>query len=249
MSDSFVTLTSCFFTSLSRPGVCPQQPDLLSAGHKLLRLLGSDTLIHVVDFFLLDVTVLFLFFLSVQERSASNFSDMHGFFLFWRINRLRETRCTAPISGSYRHSPQWDLHFFLLHPQASPSFLFCRIWIFLTIHKAGTTSLPSFPCTWRLVRQHHGRSLNRMGRLGRGLQNNDLSVPGGVLAKNLPTLIPHQPTIIKHLFYFKSSSSKFFSRILWGIPRGNASETWSANSILEFKTLFQIWVLCSSNKC
>ena len=82
MSDSFVTLTSCFFTSLSRPGVCPQQPDLLSAGHKLLRLLGSDTLIHVVDFFLLDVTVLFLFFLSVQERSASNFSDMHGFFLF-----------------------------------------------------------------------------------------------------------------------------------------------------------------------
>ena len=169
-------------------------------------------------------------------------------FFFWRINRLTETRCMVPSSGSYRHSPQWE-DLFLLRPQASPSFLFCRTWIFLTIHKAGTTSLPLFPCTQRLVRQRCSRSLNTMGRLGRGLQDNDRSVPGGLLAKSLPTLIPHQPTIIKHLFYFKSLSSRFFSRILWGVPRGNASEIWSANSILEFKTRFQIWVLCSSNKC
>ena len=147
MSDSFVTLTPCFFTSLSRPGFCPQQPDLLSAGHKLLTIcamLGSDTLsCTLLTFFLLDVTVLFLFFLFRKDPLLTFQTSM--VFSFLKDQQVNRNEMHGSCLWFLSLSPQWDLHFFLLRPQASPSFLFCRIWIFLAIHKTGTTSLPSFP--------------------------------------------------------------------------------------------------------
>lgn len=72
-------------------------------------MLGSDTLSSMLLTFFFAWCYSFVFILSVQERSASNFSDIHGFvWFFWRINRLTETRCMVPSSGSHRHSPQWD---------------------------------------------------------------------------------------------------------------------------------------------
>lgn len=240
MSDSFAISDLMLFHLSLKTRLFVLSSQTFCAGHRLLTDLCDARLGHSHPrcwlFAWCYSSVFILSFCLV--RSASNFSDIHVFFFFWRINRLTETRCTGSISGSYRRSPQWETSIsFLLHPQASPSFLFCRIWIFLTIHKAGTMSLQSplhFMNGEAVLRQEPQQD----GQARRGLQNNDPFQPGGVLAKNLPTLIPHQPTIIKHLFYFKSSSSRFFSRILWGIPRGNASEIWSANSILEFKTLF-----------
>lgn len=106
----------------------------------------------------------------------------------------------APTSGSYRHH----------HSETSISSYFTPNRLH---HSSSAGSGSSSPSTRRAPHHYH-RSLhsatgeaalqqdrNRMGRLGRGLQNNDLSVPGGLLPKNLPTLIPHQPTIINHLFY------------------------------------------------
>lgn len=144
-------LTLCFFTSFSSPGFCPQQPDPLSAGHKLLtglchsRLTFSSMLLtNRRDSFAWCYNSVCT--LSVCSGKicfwplASNFSDIHGFFS--GIIRLTGTRCISLVPISTDHS---DLHLFLLHPQGSPSFFFWESWIFLTIHEAGTKSPSAFP--------------------------------------------------------------------------------------------------------
>lgn len=140
------------------------------------------------------------------------------FFFFLKDQQVSK-RDAGSISGSYAcRSPQWDLHFFLLHPQASPSFS----------SSAGSgSSSPSTrqaPCHY-----NHSPALGdwwgstaagaSTGWAGWGGAFRIMTLlPGGVLAKNLPTLIPHQPTIINIYFILNLHLQDFFSRILWASP-------------------------------
>ena len=170
------------------------------------------------------------------------------FLRYHQINRNK-----MYFSGSYLHTPQWGWS-----RKTSISSYFTP----KALHRSSSGRAGSSSQSTRRTPRRHQCSLHSAmeeaepsqepqhdGQAGEGLQNPDLSVPGGLLGKDLPN--PH-PSPSHHLkptnIYFKSLSPRFFSRILWGVPRGDASGIWNAYSILEFKTLFQIWVLCSSNQ-